>query len=138
MRPFEELRVWQAAHALTLAIYQATANFPGPEMYGLTSQLRRAAASIGSNIAEGSARGDTEFHQFLRISLGSAAEVEYQLLLARDLGYLDAPTHRALSNDIGSLKRMLVTFMKSIRVPTGTKRRQRPTANGQPQPGGTQ
>ncbi|HEY5475070.1 MAG TPA: four helix bundle protein [Tepidiformaceae bacterium] len=138
MRPFEELRAWQAAHALTLAIYRATASLPTHENYGLTSQLRRAATSIGSNIVEGSARGDAEFHQFLRISLGSAAEVEYQLLLARDLGYLDAETQGALANDLGSLKRMLVTFMKTVRAPVGTQRRQRPTANGQLQAGGIQ
>jgi four helix bundle protein len=87
MRDFRKLMVWQKAHQLTLGIYELTANFPRDEVYGLTSQVRRAAASIPANVAEGCGRdGDTELARFLRIAMGSANELEYHLILARDLG----------------------------------------------------
>ena len=80
------LKVWVKAHEVTLAIYQCTRNFPREEIYGLTSQMRRAAASIAANIAEGCGRrSDAELHRFLQIARGSARELEYHLLLARDL-----------------------------------------------------
>ena len=76
MRPFQELIVWQKAHAVTLAIYGLSMQFPKDEQYGLTSQIRRSSASVPTNIAEGSARETAkEFHQFLAVALGSAAEV---------------------------------------------------------------
>jgi four helix bundle protein len=146
LRPFREFRVWQAGHELTLQIYAATAQFPQDERFGLTSQIRRAASSVPFNIAEGSARSDAEFHQFLRISLGSASELEYALLLARDLHYLPLETYELLNADLLSIKRMLVTFMKTVNspvsravpTPSATKARravgQPPAANGQ-QPG---
>lgn len=128
MRPFRELRVAEAAHALVLAVYGATRSFPREELFGLTSQMRRSAASIPMNIAEGSARTDNEFHHFLRIALGSAAELEYQFILARDLGYIPETQYDSLTKDLTSVKSMLVQFMKHVR----TGARQRPTANGQP------
>src|SRR4051812_41600661 len=89
MGDFKKLRVWQRAHALTLSVYQCTRVFPDGERYGLTSQLRRAAASISANIAEGCGRGtDNELARYLRISLGSATELEYHLLLAKDIGLI--------------------------------------------------
>jgi four helix bundle protein len=89
MRDFHGLIVWQKAHAIAIKIYQLTQRFPDGERFGLTSQLRRSAASIGSNLAEGCGRGgEAEFARFVQIAMGSASEVEYQLLLARDLGYL--------------------------------------------------
>src|SRR5947209_2135576 len=89
MSDFKKLNVWQKAHELTLHLYPATAVFPKSELYGLTSQMRRCCVSIGSNIAEGCGRaGETEKAQFLRIALGSLSELEYQVLVARDLGYL--------------------------------------------------
>ena len=89
MRDFRQLNVWERAHALTLDIYRATATFPREEIYGITSQLRRCGASVAANIAEGCGRnGNGDFHRFLNIAAGSAVEVEYFLLLARDYGVL--------------------------------------------------
>lgn len=85
MGDFKKLAVWEKAHRLTLAVYRASGSFPKDELYGLMSQIRRAAASIPTNIAEGSGRGgDRELVRFLHIALGSANELEYQLLLAKD------------------------------------------------------
>ena len=90
MKPYERLRAWQACHELVLGIYQASQNWPKAEMYGLTSQTRRAAFSIPMNISEGCAkRGSREFRRFLDISLGSMSELTYCLRLARDLDYLN-------------------------------------------------
>ena len=86
MQSFRNLKVWEKAHSVTLDIYIVTRAFPREEIYGLTSQMLRASASIGANIAEGSCRkGDAEFGRFLQIAMGSASELEYHLLLARDL-----------------------------------------------------
>ena len=134
MRPFRELKVWQDAHQLTLDVYDATRTFPAEERYALTSQLRRAAYSVPFNIVEGTARGDTECRQFLRISLGSASELEYGLLLSRDLGYLTAETYAGFESQISREKRMLNAFIANLTRTLDAERprpRQRPTANGQ-------
>jgi len=125
MRPFRDLVVWQESHDLTLRIYRATGAFPREELYGLTSQMRRAASSVPSNIVEGSARTDGEFRHALQISLGSATELEYQLLLAKDLGYLPAQEYTELDGKLTSIKKMLVVFMRRVAQP------QQPTANSQ-------
>lgn len=123
MPKFHELKVWQKAHALTLAVYKATSPFPPSEQYGLTSQIRRASVSIPANIAEGCGRGtDAELSRFLHIALGSANEVEYHLLLARDLGFLDAALHDRLSADALELQRMLASFINRLK--------HHPTAHG--------
>ena len=89
MMPYERLTAWQAAHQLVLAVYRATDAFPKSELYGLTSQLRRAAFSVAANIVEGAAkRGNGEFRRFLDIAIGSLAEVSYAILLSKDLGIL--------------------------------------------------
>jgi four helix bundle protein len=89
MRDFHELNVWRQAHSLALAIYKATASFPRAEFYDLVRQLRRASISIPANIAEGCGRSSpADFARFLHIALGSASELEYHLLLARDLRLL--------------------------------------------------
>src|SRR5713226_5621353 len=89
MRDFRELKVWEKAHGLTLAVYTATARFPKEELYGLTTQIRRSCASIPANLAEGCCRsGDVEFARFLQIAMGSASELEYHVLLAHDLKIL--------------------------------------------------
>ena len=94
MRSFHELLVWQKAHQLTLNVYVASRGFPREELYGLTSQIRRAASSVAASIAEGCGRdGNNEFRRFLEIAMGSASELEYHLLLARDLQLLDGSTH---------------------------------------------
>jgi four helix bundle protein len=115
MRDFRELKVWEKAHALTLEVYCDSASFPREEMYGLTSQIRRAAVSIGANIAEGAGKNSrAEFGRFLQIALGSASEVEYHLLLACDLGYIDREKCEQLSRDVVEVKKMLSAFTQFL------------------------
>lgn len=115
MGDFRKLKVWQEAHQLVLAIYRVTADFPSAEAYGLTSQLRRAAASIPANLAEGSGRrGDAEFARFCRIALGSASEVQYHLLLARDLDYLSLECHSDLDDRVDHIMRMLTRLVSKL------------------------
>ncbi len=129
MRPFRDLRVWQDSHQLTLDVHKLTRTFPREEVYALTSQMWRAAYSVPMNIAEGSARSDRKFHQALRVALGSATELEYQFLLAKDLGYITLPQHQELELAVVSVKRQLVTFMQKINV-QGTNSQQ-PKASSQ-------
>ena len=128
VRPFQELEVWRAAHALALDVYRATTSFPEAERFGLQSQLRRAAVSVASNIAEGSALTDVEFRRFLRTALGSATEVEYQILLARDLGFLGSESQADLDAKVGSIKRMLQAFIRTAVRSGPAANDQRPTA----------
>jgi len=115
MRDFRELKLWAKAHHLTCEIYKATANFPREEMYGLTSQIRRASASVPANIAEGCGRGgDAELARFLRIAMGSASELEYHLLLAHDLTMLNTPDYERLAKDVTEVKRMLAPFIQKL------------------------
>lgn len=108
MRNFQKLDVWKKAHGLTLKIYKLTANFPNQEKYGLTSQLQCASASIGANLAEGSGREtDADYKQFVQMAAGSACEVEYHLILARDLSLIDAATPNDLNTEVNEIKRML-------------------------------
>jgi len=108
MQRFTDLKVWQEGHALTLEAYRLTAGFPAEERYGLTSQLRRAASSVPANIAEGSKRHtQAEYARFLNIAEGSLAEAEYFLILARDLGYLEAVAIKPLTGRMDKLARML-------------------------------
>jgi four helix bundle protein len=106
MQDFRKLAVWQKSHELTLSLYELTGTFPREEMYGLTSQVRRASSSIPANIAEGCGRdGDAELSRFLQISMGSASELEYHLLLARDLKYLTAEDYQSncgMVNELGA------------------------------------
>lgn len=116
MKDFRELKVWEKAHQLTLAVYQATAPFPQEELYGLTSQMRRAAVSIPTNIAEGCGRGsDDDFRRFLQIAMGSASELEYHILLAHDLRYLARADCERLSAAIIEVKRMLAALITKIK-----------------------
>ena len=115
MRDFKRLTFWRKGHELTLAAYAATNDFPSTELYGLTSQLRRAATSIPTNIAEGCGRdGDVELARFLRIAMGSGNEVEYLLLLAYDLGYLNQETYSDLTGRVLETKRMLAGFLTRL------------------------
>ena len=115
MRDFRDLSVWAKSHRLVLDVYRATASFPPDERFGLTSQLRRAAASIPTNIAEGCGReGDREFARFLTIAAGSASETEYLILLATDLGYLSRDVHVRLHFLVNEVKKMLGTLHRRL------------------------
>jgi len=115
MKDFRELKVWEKAHCLTLAVYKATATFPKDELYGLTNQIRRSCVSISANIAEGCGRsGDPELGRFLQIAMGSASELEYHLLLACDLNFLNRPGYESLASDVTEVKRMLASFIQKL------------------------
>lgn len=115
MRDFKKLSVWVKAHGLTLSVYRATAGFPRSELYGLTGQIRRAAASIPANIAEGYGRsGDAELGHFLSIAMGSASELEYHLLLARDLGLLPVEHHDRVADQVFEIQRMLSSLRQKL------------------------
>jgi four helix bundle protein len=117
MQDFKKLKVWEKSHQLTLAIYQVTSSFPKEEMYGLTSQMRRAASSIPTNIAEGSGRGGkAELARFLQIAIGSASEIEYQILLAQDLNFLQASDYASLAASVDEIKRMLTGFIQKLKT----------------------
>jgi four helix bundle protein len=108
MKDFRNLKVWDKAHKLTLMIYAITVKFPKDEFYGLTNQIRRAATSIATNIAEGCGRGsDADFARFLQIAMGSASEVDDELLLAKDLGYIQPELHAEIGRQAQSVKQML-------------------------------
>jgi four helix bundle protein len=116
MRNHEDLEVWQKAHALTIQLYRLTEAFPRSEMFGLTSQIRRAAASIGANLAEGCGRwGDGEMARFTQISMGSASELHNHLRLARDLGFLNPADYDSSSKSLASVRQMLTAFLQSLR-----------------------
>lgn len=116
MRNFRELNVWEKAHQLTLRIYIVTKHFPTEELHGLTSQMRLSSASIPTNIAEGCGRdGDAELARFLYIAMGSASELEYQIILARDLQYLSRTDYEQLVTDVEEIKKMLTGFIQKIR-----------------------
>lgn len=117
VKDFHELKVWQKAHLLTLAVYQITATLPREELYGLTSQLRRCSSSIPANLAEGCGRnGDAEFARFCSIAMGSASELEYHLLLARDLKLIKPKDHAELSRRATELKRMLTALLQKLKA----------------------
>ena len=117
MSDFKKLNVWQEAHELTLSLYPATSTFPQSELYGLTAQMRRCCVSIGSNIAEGYGRArENEKARFLQITLGSLSELEYQVLVARDLGYLFSKDHEDLTNRILEIGRMLGSLVNKVRA----------------------
>ena len=115
MEDFKDLRVWAKAHELTLLIYGRTRTFPKEEAYGLTSQIRRAASSVGANIAEGRGRrSDGEMKRFLQIARGSASELECHLILAKDLGFLTADEFIDLEARTLEVQRMLAAFVQRV------------------------
>ena len=115
MKDFRDLQVWRKAHLLTLDCYRVTNAFPRQELYGLTTQVRRCAASIAANIAEGCGkRGNAEFQRFLGIAAGSASELEYHFLLARDLELLARADHVRLNSDVVEIKRMLTALLQKV------------------------
>jgi four helix bundle protein len=116
LQDYRNLKVWTKAHQLALLVYETTGKFPKEERYGLTSQVRRAASSIGANIAEGTGRaGNGDFARFLHFALGSACELEYHLTLAKDLRLLPAREFQELSERTNEVKRMLTALIAKVR-----------------------
>jgi len=116
VQDFRQLKIWRKSDDLTLAIFRATQGFPAAETYGLTSQIRRAAAAIPTNIAEGTGRGsDPDFARFLHIAMGSASELQYLLLLAQDLSYLSGDVHTSLEEMTVEVKRMLASLLRTVK-----------------------
>ena len=115
LKNYKELKVWQRSYQLCLEIYKITKRFPNGERYGLTSQIRRAAVSVPSNIAEGYGRKTTlEYIRFLYIAYGSNCEMETQILLSGDLGYIETGKLEILQEGIGEVERMLKALIKSL------------------------
>ena len=115
LRNYKELKVWQKTYHLSLEIYKATANFPAEEKFGLTSQIRRASISIPSNIAEGYGRNTTnKYIRFLNISYGSICELETQILISGDLGYIKNTKLNKLTDKILEVERMLKALINSL------------------------
>jgi four helix bundle protein len=115
MQDFRNLKVWEKSHGVVLSVYKATSDFPKHELFGLTSQMRRSAYSIPTNIAEGCGRGtDADFARFLQMAMGSACELEYQLLLAKDLTYFSAETSDRISQEVVDVKRMLAALINKV------------------------
>jgi len=117
MKDFRKLKVWEKSHHLALNVYSATTKFPKGELYGLTSQMRRSSISIPTNIAEGCGRNrDTELNRFFEIAMGSASELEYLLLLARDLSFLGRDGFDELTNEVIEVKKMLTSFIQKLKA----------------------
>ncbi len=116
MQNYKDLKVWEKAHLFTLHVYKVSGGFPKTETYGLTNQLRRASSSIAANIAEGCGKNTkTDLANFLNISLGSANEAEYFLLLAKDLKYIIYEDYEVLSKLINEIKAMLIALIAKVR-----------------------
>jgi four helix bundle protein len=115
LKNYKELKVWQSSYQLCLEIYKTTKRFPKEETYGLTSQIRRSAVSVPSNIAEGYGRKSTlDYIRSLYIAYGSNCELETQILLSGDLNYIEAAKLGKLKDDIGEVERMLKALIKSL------------------------
>lgn len=117
MQNYKELQVWKKSHEITLEIYKITQCFPKEELFGLVSQLRRASVSVPTNIAEGSGRfTQKDFASFLQISLGSCQEVEYLILLSKELNFINETDFNQLEKSIGEIKAMLISLIKKVRL----------------------
>lgn len=115
MRDFKKYDIWQLSHLLTLEVYKLTSLFPKEEMYGLTSQIRRATSSIPTNISEGCGRNsDKEFNQFLNIALGSANETEYLLILSKDLNYISEEQFSDVDSKINTIKSKIYKLKEKL------------------------
>lgn len=116
MKNFQDLVVWQKSHQLTINIYAVTKTFPKEELYGLVSQIRRSSVSIPSNISEGCGRhSDNELARFMVIASGSASELEYQLLLCKDLNIIPPSIYECLLKDLTEIHKMLNAFIQKLR-----------------------
>jgi four helix bundle protein len=116
MKDFRELKVWHKSHGIALEVYKLTYRFPNDEKFGLISQIRRAAVSIPTNIAEGCGRNSNpDLARFLAIAYGSANEVDYLLLLSKDLSIINDPDYQAMNSQIVEVKKMLAALLRKIR-----------------------
>ncbi|MBS0205158.1 MAG: four helix bundle protein [Planctomycetes bacterium] len=116
MKNFRDLQIWNRSHGLTLEVYRLTQGFPKTETYGLVSQMRRSVSSIPTNIAEGCGRNtEKDFARFLDNAMGSASELEYQLILARDLKYIQLDDFEKAAVELTEIKRMLNAFIQKLR-----------------------
>ncbi|HEX2182971.1 MAG TPA: four helix bundle protein [Rubrobacteraceae bacterium] len=117
MRDFKKLEVWKRGHRLTLDVYGVTRAFPREELYGITSQMRRASAAISANVAEGCGRAsNADLARFLQIAFGSASELENHPLLARDLLFLQPTDYKRLSKEVIEIQLMLASFIRSLKA----------------------
>lgn len=116
MRDFHKLGIWQRSHQLTLDVYKVSQAFPKNELFGLTSQIRRAASSIPTNIAEGCGRASNkDYAHFLQIAIGSASEVEYELLLAHDLEYINDEAFNKLTSETIAIRKMIIKYQSELK-----------------------
>ena len=117
MKDFHKLKVWERAHHMTLKVYLITQDFPKEELYGLISQMRRSSASVPTNIAEGCGRDSkAETIHFFNVAIGSASELEYQLLLAHDLHYMEDKSYLELSGELVEIRRMLYGLVQKLKT----------------------
>jgi four helix bundle protein len=117
MKDFRTLKVWEKSHRLVLAIYEATTPFPKNELYGITSQIQRAAVSVPTNIAEGCGKdSDAELGRYFKIAMGSSSELEYLLLLAHDLSYLTDAQYNQLQANLVEVRKMLNAFIQKLKA----------------------
>ena len=120
MRPHEKLDVWKKSVEMVTDVYEVTKVFPPDERFGLTSQIRRAGVSIPANIAEGAGRqSDKEFCRFIAIAQGSASELETELLIAKNLGYISATEYERIYEEINTIARMLIGLSRTVRARIG-------------------
>ena len=116
MRDFHKLGIWQRSHQLTLDVYKVSKSFTKDELFGLTSQIRRAASSIPTNIAEGCGRASNkDYAHFLQIAIGSASEVEYELLLAHDLEYINEEVFKKLTSETIAIRKMIIKYQSELK-----------------------
>lgn len=124
VQDFKKLTVWNRAHSFALDVYVNTKSFPSAERFGLTAQLRKSATSIPTNLAEGCGRSSTaSLASFVQIATGSACEAEYQLLLARDVGYLKQDSYARLTAQVSELQRMLTSLHRTLITKTAVRGR---------------
>ena len=122
MRNYRDLKVWSKSYGLSLELYRLSRSFPKEELYGITSQLRRAAVSIGANLAEGCGRRtNAEMARFVRISMGSASELDHHLLLCKDLGFLQDEDYKRTSRGLVEIRKMLAALLDSIEAELNVK-----------------
>lgn len=117
MKNFRKLQIWERSHKITLEVYRLTREFPKSETYGLVNQMRRSVSSIPTNIAEGCGRNtEKDFARFLDNAMGSASELEYQLILAHDLEYISLEAYETTNRELTEIKRMLNAFIQKLRT----------------------